>query len=86
MCDYSTFLQEQGIRIDFSLKMADKAEADQLKDSITSDTINQELEKLGLPSAKIVQAPTVEQVDSSASRSPDTDEKVAYDACVCRLI
>ena len=84
--DISISPQEQDIRVDFTVKTTSGADANKLKDIMTEDSINEELTKSGLPNAVIVQAPTVEQVDSSASMSSDTDDEVDYDASVCLLI
>jgi len=81
--DISTYLQEEGIRVEFTVKTATRADADQLKGTMTADTINRELTKSGLPNAEIVQAPTVEQIDSSTSGSPYAE--VDYDKSVCLI-
>mgnify|MGYP006892648893 CR=1 FL=1 len=73
--DISTYLQEEGIRVDFTVKTATRSDANKLKDTMTEDNINEELSKSGLPNIAIVEAPTVEQVDSSTSMPSDTADE-----------
>ena len=53
---------------------------------MTEGRINAELAKSGLPNAAIVEAPTVEQVDSATSMSSDTGDEVDHEASVWLLI
>ena len=73
--DISTYLQAEGIRVDFTVKTATRSDANKLKDTMTEDNINEELSKSGLPNIAIVEAPTVEQVDSSTSMPSDTADE-----------
>ena len=65
--DISTDVQAEGVRVDFTVKTTTRADADKLKDTMTEDNINEQLAKSGLPNVAIVEAPTVEQVDSDTS-------------------
>jgi len=84
--DISTCLQAEGVRVDFTVKTTVRADADKIKDTMTEGRINAELAKSGLPNAAIVEAPTVEQVDSATSMSSDTGDEVDHEASVCLLI
>ena len=79
---FPSYVQEEGIRVDFTVKTSTRADADKLKDTMTEDNINEELAKSGLPNVAIVEAPTVEQVDSSKSMPSDTDDEVYHEASV----
>ena len=74
--DISTCLQAEGVRVDFTVKTTTRADADKLKDTMTEDNINEQLAKSGLPNVAIVEAPTVEQVDSDTSMPSDAADEV----------
>jgi len=74
--DISTYVQAEGVRVDFTVKTTTRADADKLKDTMTEDNINEQLAKSGLPNVAIVEAPTVEQVDSDTSMPSDAADEV----------
>jgi len=55
-------LVQEGIRVDFKVT-TDKENADAVAANLTEDNINSELEKAGLPSVRVLQAATVENID-----------------------
>ena len=73
---FPSYVQEEGIRVDFTVKTSTRADADKLKDTMTEGNINEELAKSGLPNVAIVEAPTVEQVDSDTSMPSDAADEV----------
>jgi len=47
--DISTYVQAEGVRVDFTVKTTTGADADKLKDTMTEDNINEQLAKSVCP-------------------------------------